>query len=289
MMTLLRNTKSTNAENSGPDEDTTCQPSNVLQSGLEPDVIVVVGGQEFHEFSQGLCCWSGYFNGAFRSGMKETETKRFEFPDRDPYEWEWLMRLMAPLSSESVTKYNVFKALSWFDLLCVDRGLAICDDILEVLSKSCSNGRLIRAFEASVEHGLPKTKVACCSRISNQSSLDRFWPRQTQRLVAILDKDRGCREALWPKLHQYLPKACEGKQNGGELPAVVSIPLHEFVHMQLVSHFSSSVSLGDAAKKDASALSSDEEDWYSDGPRARAPVPAKKRSFLDSDSDSDSS
>ena len=53
----------------------------------EPDVIVVVGGKEFHEHSHHLRSFSGYFDAAFRSGMKESQLMRFELHGRDPREW----------------------------------------------------------------------------------------------------------------------------------------------------------------------------------------------------------
>lgn len=74
-----------------------------VQSLEEPDVTVVVGGKEFREYRQALRCWSGYFDVAFRSGMKETQSKRFEFPNRNPAEWEWIVSLMAPMSRERLT------------------------------------------------------------------------------------------------------------------------------------------------------------------------------------------
>ena len=71
-----------------------------------PDAIVIVGDTEFEEFSHNLRCWSGYFDGAFRSGMKEPETKRFEFPDKDPKEWELIRSLFVPGVSIRDYKYK---------------------------------------------------------------------------------------------------------------------------------------------------------------------------------------
>lgn len=46
-----------------------------------PDVTVVVGGVEFEEYSHSLRLWSGYFDAAFRSGMKPSG---LSFPTRIP-------------------------------------------------------------------------------------------------------------------------------------------------------------------------------------------------------------
>ena len=100
-----------------------------FRSSLEPDVVVVVGGKEFREYSQSLCSWSDYFDAALRSGMKETKTMKFEFPDRDPEEWELIIALMAPMATEKVTDTNVLTALSWLDELSSKPGLLECDKV----------------------------------------------------------------------------------------------------------------------------------------------------------------
>ena len=53
----------------------------------EEVVVLIIGNTEFRESSHFLCYWSEYFAAAFRSGMKEATTKRFEFPHRKPKEW----------------------------------------------------------------------------------------------------------------------------------------------------------------------------------------------------------
>ncbi|CAB9522625.1 expressed unknown protein [Seminavis robusta] len=85
--------------------------------GPEPDVIVVVGGTEFHEFSYQLRSWGcGYFDAAFRrTEMKQSG--RFEFPDREPEEWKLIKALAAPFSKAKLDESNVWKAVSWFDEL----------------------------------------------------------------------------------------------------------------------------------------------------------------------------
>lgn len=65
----------------------------------EPDVTIIVGGTTFRGYRQTLRCWSGYFDAVFRSGMKEEKTKKFEFPDRDPEEWQLIMSLVGPFAT----------------------------------------------------------------------------------------------------------------------------------------------------------------------------------------------
>jgi BTB/POZ domain len=98
----------------------------------DPDATVVVGGKEFREHSNFLCYISGYFRGAIRSGMQESATLHFSFPDKDPSEWELFMSFMKPGSQVRVTKDNVEVILMWCAELCVSMAL---EDVARVLSK----------------------------------------------------------------------------------------------------------------------------------------------------------
>lgn len=100
----------------------------VHSGSQEPDVTVVVGGQEFYEHSQILCTTIGYFDAAFRSGMKEAHTKRFEFPNKDPKEWELLMSVLSPASNVRAKPADINTIIVWSDELCVHRLPTSCDD-----------------------------------------------------------------------------------------------------------------------------------------------------------------
>jgi hypothetical protein len=97
-----------------------------------PDVTVVVGGKEFEEFSRHLCCFSDYFHAALRSGMRETDapTMRFEFPDKDPQEWELVRTMLRPFGCK-LTQDNVTVLVPWFDELCCQEALQECDKLIE--------------------------------------------------------------------------------------------------------------------------------------------------------------
>lgn len=85
-------TESTASLPRGSGEEADVQPPSKKQrtySGEEPDdgtldTIVVVAGKEYRECSSRLRDWSEYFDAAFRSGMKQAQTKRFEFPNMRP-------------------------------------------------------------------------------------------------------------------------------------------------------------------------------------------------------------
>ena len=115
------------------DDDKDAQTSSTKKScrnPLDPLITVVVGGKEFQEYSHSLCAWSEYFDRALRSGMKEAQSKRFEFPDRDPNEWEMILGMVAPFGLDKITIDNVFTAIVWFDQLCCAGGMHACDKCL---------------------------------------------------------------------------------------------------------------------------------------------------------------
>ncbi|CAB9501340.1 expressed unknown protein [Seminavis robusta] len=117
--------RTSSAEMQPPPPKKTC-----IRSREEPDVTIVVGGVEFKEYGQTLRCWSDFFDTALSSGMKEAVTKRFEFPDRDPKEWEWIVSLMSPIAPVTVDKENLPIALSWFDQLSSPIGMKECGGVL---------------------------------------------------------------------------------------------------------------------------------------------------------------
>ena len=169
-----------------------------IRSAVEPDVVVVVGGVEFQEYSPILCLWSGYFEAAFRSGMKDARSKRFEFPDRDPKEWEMVRAFVAPYQKECpITKNNVFTLLPWFDELCCTHGSKACDQFLARWISWRERKKteiefydlVIDAMKACGKYSLPLTK---------SSGLESFkwmigkWPewlfKDDQRLENLLCK-----------------------------------------------------------------------------------------------------
>jgi hypothetical protein len=95
---------------------------------IQPDVTVVVGGTEFHHFSQILCNVSDYFDGILNSGKPST---RLEFPEKDAGEWEMLLPVFSVAPSTShleITKANVEKIAEWSLLLGIDWLREKCDN-----------------------------------------------------------------------------------------------------------------------------------------------------------------
>ena len=186
---------------------------------MEPDLIIVVGGTEFHEFSQDVCRWSGYCRGALAHGMAEVETKKLTFESGNPEEWEWVRAFMAPRSTEKITAENVDVALVWFSDLNAAQGLAECDDfvVASLNSKLGFDGsgfgsfgpqnRLVLgdaldALEKSVQYGLPKSKVKAMNEAkfllkTIRSLGNSEGVAEVERIISLVERDADCRETLW--------------------------------------------------------------------------------------------
>ena len=205
-----------------PTPKRTCRPSSI-----EPDVAIVVGGVEYYEHSSFLCSWSEYFDTALRSGMKETKSKRFEFPDRDPKEWEFVVELMAPLTKVSMDKDNIRTALSWFDELCCDLGMGVCDGALleqvkntkSYQSRGIEKGSQYDALSLDLEEAIfPNLSAACRYNLQECSSLCiNILQRVLRTYPFVLTKEHlkvmaecmkgheSCRTRLWCDVMAILP------------------------------------------------------------------------------------
>ena len=209
--------------------------STAIGCRLEPDLTVVVGGTVFQEYSQLVCSWSSRFDAALASGMEETQTKTFQFPDRHPDEWEWIKAYMAPRSSEIITADNVDMALSWFAELMARKGLEECDTFVAstVDAPATSTSKFsfgsgpapifwnspeldatLTSLEKSITYSLPNSKAKCATFLSaflddsSRRSYNKPKPDEiglVQRLILCVQNDAGCRETLWGSLQQHLP------------------------------------------------------------------------------------
>lgn len=186
----------------------------------DPDVTVVVGGKVFPEQSRFLCCWSGYFEAAFRSGMKETVTRRFEFPDRDPEEWDWILSLLVPFSPVQLTLDKLEVALSWFDFLCISRGLERCDQVLHdavlqiPLRTPAGFSKYLDFLSTSLQFNLPRSKAQyfqLVRAVFNRSPSYLHQEHLDTIALLIISHDE-CRTELWSLLEKYLPAPIADKE-----------------------------------------------------------------------------
>lgn len=187
----------------------------------ETDVTVVVGSRVFSEHSKHLCCWSGYFEAAFRSGMLESQHRKFEFPDRDPKEWEWIVHeLLVPFSKARITLDNLETALGWFDFLCVWRGLEECDRVLTeaVLELELDTARgltkMLEYLSIALQYNLQQAKSQYFQLVRAVLNRDPVYlTKEHLDAVAllILGHDDDCRKELWDLLEKYLPSPISDK------------------------------------------------------------------------------
>eukprot|EP00797_Seminavis_robusta_P016833 Sro2509_g329760.1 n/a (332) ;mRNA; r:2980-3975 len=208
------------------------------------DVVLVVGGVEFHESSHFLRASSDYFEAAFRSGMKEAQTKRFEFPDKDPEGWRLIKSLIQPFSTATITAESAEKLLPWFDELCMPKGLMLCDETLGSLATQNFNQTntvgdkevqgALEGLTVSARYRLPMTKVTRCDFIyaAFQTNLFQFASKENLRvLFEVMLSDETCRDKFFSLFQSYLPAAESADQlkmlSNNLLPALVATEIHK--------------------------------------------------------------
>lgn len=185
----------------------------------EPDVIVVVGGVEYHEYSKHLCSWSEYFNAAL-SIWKEATSKRFEFPHMRPEEWELISSIFNPFSPfkpKTLNFLNYQRVLPLCDELLIQEGLDTCDGVtscliaLAFLSSADCGLHLVseEALSTSMRYNLPKAKAACFDIIKksfDSAGYHRFLTLERIKSITqfMLEYDE-CYHALWGCFEKLLP------------------------------------------------------------------------------------
>ncbi|CAB9507290.1 expressed unknown protein [Seminavis robusta] len=202
---------------------------------LEPDVTLLVGNEEYQEYSQALCSWSKYFEDALTSG-----TKRFEIPDHDPKEWEMIVAITKPLAKVKLTQENVFKALPWFALLCSPQGLQECESILLSLLEDSSvcHDIVLDILEASLIFCLAESTAKSFAKVniilaSAGLMVDKAWVVQ---FITVVQGHQDCLDAMWDILGELVPNTLSGQQKNalienGLLTEVVSTKM-EALHFK---------------------------------------------------------
>ena len=226
-----------------------CSPLSPL---VDPDVTVVIGGKEFQECSRHLRSWSDYFDAAFRSGMKEAETRKFEFPHREPDEWVIIRSMWLPFSNQHVNDKNVDMALSWFHELGCPLGLMECEKVLrrQIIAyaftpkTSCDplvmttsdytvlDGyveKLLVVTATSIQYDLPTAKGSCFwALLKILTDAPSFLQQEDHRMriAHFISSHAQCREVLWAAaLEDHVPAYIPDSQkqelmDSGILPAI---------------------------------------------------------------------
>lgn len=214
-----------------------------FQSSMDPDVTLIIRGKEFKEYSHTLCGWSGHFDKALTSGMKEQDTYRLEMPERSPEEWQWIASLMGPMAEEKITMENLATALDWFDFLCSIPGLRECDRVLSqnlpvvdprgTDDLNVTKDELFLAMEhleVVVKYNLKDSKTICF-RIARHAlvKLADIFTKEYLQIITSLVKDHvECRSEFLGPLKTHLPSSTTDEQ--ADL-MIVGDMLHEMVQL----------------------------------------------------------
>lgn len=231
--------------------------ANAAQStySIEPDVVIVVGQgndqKEFYEYGQVLCCVSEFFKAALRSGMQETTSKKFEFPDIKVDDWQLLSNVIQPCPKSKIGKGNVNQLLPLIDQLGISSLLDVCDNIYEtkiIVNKKYDpfNGNLVSIFgkkeppkpwyiqtekqqiknmlpqlldiaNTCIQYNLPKAQIKSIQLIHNYFKYlpDIFDTTESIKgLISILKQSNCCdvRETMWKSIIQVLPEEFKKKE-----------------------------------------------------------------------------
>lgn len=204
-----------------------------IRSSLEPDVTIIVGQEEYKEYGQTLMCWSNYFDRALAGGMIEQKSRKFEFPDKKPKDWEWIVGLMAPGSEQKVTVEKLPIALEWFDFLCSKPGLRMCDNVIvghlntlpcfvfdtdgSVAIKKTNKDHVMKILaylETAVKYNLGKSKEACFKalRFVLVEDVKLFSTDALQRITSLVKEQVECRSHFLGPLKTHLRKFVSEEQ-----------------------------------------------------------------------------
>jgi len=92
----------------------------------DTDIVIVVGGQEFHERNRDFAC-----SALIQRRVREHGRYRFNFGNAtDVEEWILVRKLVNPFSGTCINKDNIQIALKWFKALEIHQGLEQCDQVL---------------------------------------------------------------------------------------------------------------------------------------------------------------
>ena len=202
---------------SAPDErryehDGHPNPSKKMRS-QPPDVVIAVGEgdkmQEFECYSIILCFASpDYFDSMLSLQMKESETRRIVFPDKNPEEWKEVYKFIDYETKDTahVTNDNVHTLLPWFHMLQMTGLIVECDKVLSEMSclftksrksrrskRFTSNEEIVEAkdrlfslFCMAHMYGLKKTMRGTCRQLKVLIK-QHEWMIQADDVIKILE------------------------------------------------------------------------------------------------------
>lgn len=235
---------------------------------MEPDTLVKVGDQEFHHYSQVLCCASDFFDTALHSGMKESKTMSIELPDKDPEEWKVFSAFLEPCSKAQISENNVEMLIPWFHQFGVHAFEEECDKCyLQMIQQRNSDGSgptpeylefIFRAVSFCQTYELSMTKEWIRAFLVDLIYLkaSTIVENDTMFIPEILKlvHDEYFQDSIWSSLKPYLPPqfGCEQAKDALRhhelLPALVKMGMENFINRGLKAKIQALKTENEAAK-----------------------------------------
>lgn len=194
----------------------------------EADVVLYVGGKEFDEHSFLLRNCSDYFDTAITKNLMEGVTwpMYFDFPHRDPNQWDLIRELIRPFPRKSINLKNLKIVLPWMEALGVHQGMEECDHVLfeqlggkylkEIAPQKEDRLEQLQAYVHLILDGLvtaadfqlttSKGFLVSIIKTIVPTHPVLLQPHDCGILAKLMDSDDECRRELWPAVVVYLPE-----------------------------------------------------------------------------------
>jgi hypothetical protein len=235
---------------------------------LKPDIVVEVGGIDFHHYSQTLQSSSVFFHNAIQSQMKESREKRIVLHGWRVSDWIAVSYFFTPLShmrakcrTNNLIHYtNVDLLIPLFDQLRAEEMIKWCDEVyfskhflthmpfFSIYEYKSSVGALpsppFERFQRDLRSLLDIAEF--CMRYSLNLSLERackelttilldspeiFDGRSLERVVSMCFDHYLCRQLLWGALKKNLPQYLGNDKKFAECPQMSSLTDDHVVHL----------------------------------------------------------
>jgi hypothetical protein len=203
-------------DDSDDEEDCLVLKKARLEAWRSTDVVVTVGSTRFEECSSFLRCWSGYFEDEL---SRDPEMTQFEFPNKDPKEWELLKSVFNPFSTDSISKDNYPVLLPWLSKLRYEAGLLETDNVIltEIVEpliakeESQRSPEMVNDIVTVLEHciawnrDIPRDRCIIFLQQVLDDPSQPFSGNAIRRIVRLLNKDAACQLSLWQMVRYYMP------------------------------------------------------------------------------------
>lgn len=184
------------------------------------EIVVIVGGKTFHEDSQTFAS-SKLIQSAVQVGKREFHFNKVQ----DPSEWDLVKHLLDPFSDTRICKENLSKALTWFKILKIAKGMAQCDHFLankvvtvtlplkkcemtqRLLMSSVDLEEALDTLTLGIRYDLTVSTEKCFEIVRQvlQEGPDWLDLELINKIVSLASSDDKCRIEWMESLTTYIP------------------------------------------------------------------------------------